>query len=499
MTIAAADRFKSRFLVGVFSTSIGTLAPMIVSFAGMLLVLRWVDQAALGVYMLLQVIVQFFSIVSELGVGSSFTRNVQLVHGDDERREMIRTALAWTLLVVVGMGLLSILARPMILWIYRYELLGGLLWYLPVLLVSANVNGVAQAMLQGTYRYGPLMAIRLGTAVVRFVAMILLVKTAGLGVRGLILADLLAGAVAAVAALAILPVRGGRSPDRRVLEHLLRFGFPLYLNNLLSFTFNRIDMLMIGRMTDAASVAACEVAERIPNSLKIVLSSSFMMVFFPSISELLGRQERDRACRLANMSLRVLSFVMVCVALVVALFQDEIVILLYSREYLESATAFTIFMLALPLGMAGTIMGTTLVAAGFSDAPVKINLVAVSVNILGNLVLIPLLGFTGAALATFLMVAVTLPVNQWYLGRKVFRIDGAGYLLPQILALLLWGARHLFHLDMIWLRLVLLVAFPCACLGVSMPLRRDVIQALHSGLLLLRRRLGNKPALRSPS
>jgi O-antigen/teichoic acid export membrane protein len=210
-----------------------------------------------------------------------------------------------------------------------------------------------------------------------------------------------------------------------------------------------------------------------------------MSVFFPHMSELLVNQQTEKARRFLEMSLRVVAFVIMFVALCVAMLQDEIVLLIFSESYLSVGPAFTIFMMALAIGMSGTLMGTTLVAAGHPGAPAKINLVAVSANIIGNLILIPRMGFTGAALATLLMTILSLPVNHWFLSRKLFHVRGAQFLVPIGIGLLLWGVRQALHIENIWMRLLLIPVYAVSCVAVVGALRQDLLNVYQSSRAML--------------
>jgi O-antigen/teichoic acid export membrane protein len=479
-----ATEFRSRFFVGVVSTSVGTLVPTVFSFVGVLLVLRWLDEADYGVYMLLMVLVQLVATVSEFGLRTAIVHSLQHETDPERRRQTVNSAMIATAMFVVMASVVTLAVQEVIFRVYDYELLRSLLWSFPFLLAATNLNNTAQGVLQAEHLYKPLMTIRILAAVARLGLVVLFVGMLRDGVWGLVYAEVITGAAALAVTLRVTPTRTLFELERGRLTQLLRFGFALYLNQLLSFTFNRVDVMMIGHMTNAQSVAACEVAERIPNNLKAVLSSSFMTVFFPNVSRLLARGEKERARALVDMSLRVLSFGIMGIALVVAMLQNEIVVLLFSEKYIETGPAVSIFMLALALGMAGTVMGMTLVAAGHSSGPLRINLVAVASNVGGNLILIPWLGFTGAAVATFVMMAVTLPVNQWYLGRKVFHVDGIGYLLPVVLGLLLVGVRHWAHVDAVGARLLLLLLFALGCPLLLAPLRRDLVKVYNSGIIV---------------
>jgi O-antigen/teichoic acid export membrane protein len=477
--------FKSRFLVGVVSTAMGTLAPMLISLVGVMFILRWLQQGDFGVYLMLMVIIQLLSTFFEFGIRTSVIRNLQSMTETRDQRQMVNSSLWVTLALAVIASGMALGGREVIFKVYDFELLRSLIWYLPPILILTNLNNIAHGALQGVHSYSVLMVIRLIAAALRFGMVIFFLKSMELGVYGLLYADILSLGFSYVASVLALPGRGAPEFARRVMQRILGFGLPLYLNSLLSFTFNKVDVMMIGNMADVESVAGVEVAGRIPANLKAVLSSSFMSVFFPHMSELLVNQQTEKARRFLEMSLRVVAFVIMFVALCVAMLQDEIVLLIFSESYLSVGPAFTIFMMALAIGMSGTLMGTTLVAAGHPGAPAKINLVAVSANIIGNLILIPRMGFTGAALATLLMTILSLPVNHWFLSRKLFHVRGAQFLVPIGIGLLLWGVRQALHIENIWMRLLLIPVYAVSCVAVVGALRQDLLNVYQSSRAML--------------
>jgi O-antigen/teichoic acid export membrane protein len=134
------------------------------------------------------------------------------------------------------------------------------------------------------------------------------------------------------------------------------------------------------------------------------------------------------------------------------------------------------------------------VAAGHSSAPVKINLVAITSNVLGNLLMIPILGFTGAAWATMLMVCATLPVNQWYLRRKGYHVHGWDYLTPLTFLLVIGLLALLPALAAWWTRALLMVAYPVVCLVLSPALRGDLLRAWEQLGDTMRTRFTRQPS-----
>lgn len=476
------DGLRSRFVVGVSSMVFATLSAQVVSFVGILLILRWVTQEQFGVYTLILVIVQFLNITSELGIGSSVVRQIQAETTEEGRQRMIAAAVSASATLCLVAGGIVLLAKPWVLHLYDYELLDQLFWYiLPVLFLN-SVNGLMYRLLQSIYAYRSLIFVKLLTSLSRFGLVVLFLKPMAMDVRGILLADMISGSLVLIVSLGFLPGRPRFLLSRQILGPVVAFGFPLYLNSILTYIFAKVDVLMIGNMTNAEVVAAVEVARKIPDNLRLLLSASFMAVYFPSISGLLTSDSHDKAKELTNASLAMMSFAISIVAVTLALLQNDLVVWLFTEKYLFAAWAFSLFGMSLLVGVMSAIMGMTLVAGGMSQAPLRVNVLIVLCNVTGNWFLIPIWGLVGAAISSLAATILSLPLNLWFLRRRLYVVDNSTYLIPILLSASFWGLRYLLGLDALLPRIVLVVCYPFVCLLLSSPLRRGLREVLRHGL-----------------
>jgi O-antigen/teichoic acid export membrane protein len=479
---APGGGLRSRFLVGMSSMVFATLASQMVSFVGILLILRWVTQEEFGVYTLILVIVQFLNITSELGIGSSVVRQIQAETTDEGRQKMIAAAVSASATLCLAAGLIVLIAKPLVLRIYDYELLDRLFWYiLPVLFLN-SVNGLMYRLLQSIYAYRSLIFVKLLTALSRFGLVVLFLKPFGMGVRGILLADLISGSLVLVVSLALLPGRPRFLLSRQILGPVVAFGFPLYLNSILTYIFARVDVLMIGNMTTAEVVAAVEVARKIPDNLRLLLSASFMAVYFPSVSGLLTSDRKEKAQELTNASLAMMSFAISIVTVTLALLQNDLIVWLFTEKYLFAAWAFSLFGMSLLVGVMSAIMGMTLVAGGMSQAPLRVNVLIVLCNVTGNWFLIPIWGLVGAALSSLAATVLSLPLNLWFLRRYLYKVNNWTYLTPILLAATYWALRYVLHMEGLWPRIVMVASYPFVCVSLSPPLRAGLREVLQHGL-----------------
>jgi O-antigen/teichoic acid export membrane protein len=100
-------------------------------------------------------------------------------------------------------------------------------------------------------------------------------------VIGLIYAFLLSFATSAIFQYLVIPGKKQINFNPKLFKEIFRFGFPLGLNNILTFIFMRIDRIMIGAMISPIGVAYYEIADKIPNSSRRMYGS-FRSVFSPT-------------------------------------------------------------------------------------------------------------------------------------------------------------------------------------------------------------------------
>jgi len=242
----------------------------------------------------------------------------------------------------------------------------------------------------------------------------------------------------------VLPLPKPFLCQRSLLGEILRFGLPLQGNRFLWLVSGRVDVLLLGALVGTSSVAYYTIAARIPTAL-IRLAQSYIAVYFPTMAALLAEGKRGQARWVLDNSLRLISFALALVALVAVLFSREIIVLLFSEKYAVSSMAFAVLMIVLHMTVLVTLMGYTLTAAGFPGRSLGQNLVRTTLTILADLILIPILGFIGPALASFISYYVANPLGVWLLRRSGIQVAVAHYVKQTAL---LWLCAALF----LWLQ-----------------------------------------------
>jgi O-antigen/teichoic acid export membrane protein len=486
---ADGTRFASHFVESVLLTWAGNLARIVIGLVALRLVTGSIPEAALGAYWVLSSLASLLANFADLGIGLGIVRHLPLAADAAAARRLMHTALALRWAVLVPLCALLFVAKPWILRLFDAAAIESMYVYVYVFVIVGSVSEIYSNFLQGQNRFRMIAALALVSSLARLLLIVWLVRGLGLGVRGLLAAEAMASVLQIV--LAALWSQHGLRPrfDRGVAALQLGFGFPLYLNTLLSYTSMRIHALLIGALSGPTAVSWFTVASRVPDQLSFVLRS-FILVYLPNMSRLLAASDTGPARSLLAASLRTMCFCFALLAVVLSFFRHELLALLAPPSYQVAAPAVPLLLGGLVFTSLGMILGNTFVALGDSRMPVRINfwnsLLAVALNV----GFIRAWGFMGAAWAILVWNILAWAITEVVLARRI-RPASRSYLWTLVLfgAVLVAGLRA-----PLTVRLFLIAFAVATSLATSPALRADVRRVWTTQV---RRRPGRPPMVKS--
>jgi O-antigen/teichoic acid export membrane protein len=221
-----------------------------------------------------------------------------------------------------------------------------------------------------------------------------------LGVTALVAVLVLAetGSVAAVWGFSRRLVSPVWCIDLAGWKEVLRSSLPLGLAVLSAAVVNRIDFIMLERMTDLHQVGLYAAAYKITNLLE-----AFPLMLMGTIYPVMASYARDDHARLRDLyrkSVKYLALLALPLGAVVTAAASVIVRIVFGAAYSEAGRALSILVWStvfLYLAISG---GNLLISIGRERLNFLITGTAAVINILLNLLWIPRLGYIGAALAT---------------------------------------------------------------------------------------------------
>ncbi len=450
---AVRSRFSENFIYTVAGggTSIAFL------FLETIIAARILDPTNYGVYVLLLAVVNFFVMVIDFGCKTSIT---QMIASSDRNRQvaLVSNTMLFRLLMAAAVSFLLWLGRDLLVIVDPTKALVDLAPFLPFMIVLTSFDELTLGMLQGFHSYRHMAISQIARSVLRLGLSVMFLVIFKLGLMSLIYSWIISFGISAAYQYFVLPVPKRLSIKGMLLGDVLKFGLPLQLSRFLWFASGRIHVLLLGILSGPVSVAFFSVAERIPVALQR-LSESFITVYFPTITTMIAEEKRDQAISVLNGSLRVISFVSAIAALVGVLFSEQIITLLFSAKYADSASTFGLLALALHMGMLVNIMGYTLTAVGHPERSLAENFVRTVLSILGNLLLIPPFGFIGSAIVKFIAYHTSNPLSLWLLKRSDISVKITPYITQSILLLLSSAFYWWIRPEMIMKKLAIILLF----------------------------------------
>lgn len=203
---------------------------------------------------------------------------------------------------------------------------------------------------------------------------------------------------------------------------ILRKSFPFAILYLLMSFYNRIDSVMIERLLPE-SIASYQTGIyasvfRLLDAL-VMIAYLFSVILLPLFSKML--KEKENLIPIIKSSFSFLFFFAITTVVILIFFRVPILELLYHEHITESAEVFKILLPCLiPISFT-YIFGTLLTANGSMKLLNISALAGIGVNILVNLVLIPILHAKGAAIAS-LSTQTVVCVLQIIIAFKLLKI-----------------------------------------------------------------------------
>jgi O-antigen/teichoic acid export membrane protein len=111
------------------------------------------------------------------------------------------------------------------------------------------------------------------------------------------------------------------------------------------------------------------------------------------------------------------------IAVGTTLVADRIIVGIYSSGFSEAAAALRILIWATPFSFLGWLLWTMLVSMNRQDLMARLNFLAMVINVIGNLILIPKYSYAGASIATAVTNAVGCVLSVYFVSRLGCRVE----------------------------------------------------------------------------
>jgi len=421
---ASLSASLQQILRGSGITFIGSLTGLLLAFVSRLLVARFGTETEYGIYVLGLSIVSICALVATLGLTSGVSRNIAAAQAKGESwkvREFVFASLA----IVAAAG--TLLAGGLFLsagfisnTVFHQRELALPLQIFAVAIPFFALLNLGLAIFQGFRRVTQMTFFQnvvFNAVFIAFLAGALYLRIPFVSVFFAYLASL----VVTLVCLALYGKRTLSASLTRTSNHseklftsatayLVKFSLPLLVAAALETLGLWIDTLMLGGLRSATEVGIYNAA--LPLSLLVSTPlSAAAYIYIPVISGLYAQNQRKAISRNLVIMTKWICLITMPIAFTLFLFPDVIISLTFGSKYAAAADALRILSFGLFLLTTSGLVMDTLLAFGHSRFLMASAFLMLTVDVILDVLLIPLFSIEGAAVADVCALACWQLVN----------------------------------------------------------------------------------------
>jgi O-antigen/teichoic acid export membrane protein len=230
---------------------------------------------------------------------------------------------------------------------------------------------------------------------------------------------------------------------------ILKFSIPLMFVSAIGIIMHWIDILMLGIFSDASAVGMYHPIERTAGLIRMILFA-FAGIFAPLFSQYFYEKNSEKMTEIYQLSTKWIFVASLPLFIFLMLFSNQM-LMLFGNEF-DNGLALKILSIGIMIQAFFGLGSSSLTMSGFSNLNLLNVLVALTVNIIMNIILIPQYGIIGAASATtialFIISCLRFLENYYILSLNVFSLKLFKPLLSGILTVgvILFSQRYILNL-----------------------------------------------------
>lgn len=208
------------------------------------------------------------------------------------------------------------------------------------------------------------------------------------------------------------------TPEPGLSNRMLRYSVPLTAAKGADVLDNKVDSILIGALLNPTAVGFYIIAMQVAVFVTVP-ATAFGYTMSPTLGEQKARDSISVASRLYEESLSYVLLVFVPAAVGIALIAGPLIELLFGAAYLPATPVLQVLSLFVLIHSINTITSSGLDYLGQANNRAAAKIVMALTNVVLNIILIPVLGITGAALATVVTYGGYTLANVYFIHREL--------------------------------------------------------------------------------
>lgn len=388
-----------KFISDVGVTFIASAMTMLLAFPISVLLGRFLGPSELGLYRMVHTIFGVWILIAEIGLSSAIVKYIaQNIDNEKKKKEYISSGILTALFLGAISFCLMYILSDFFANFFNMENLSPLLKVVSIAFPFTIVNGVLLGLLIALGK----MKMRAWAIIIKSVLMLAftILLLGSYGVTGAIIA-MVASTSLTTALIIYLHRLGGLtfSNYRTTTAEMLSFGLRTVVANGVNLINYQADVLMVGYFLLDHDVGIYSIAVMFAKLIWI-LPDVLQKITYPMFAEHYAKKEYDQIEIIINHCMRYSFLFLLLSFTFMIVFGETIITTIFGIQFQESINSLIILLSGTVIYGVTKSVGSIFAAVDRLSLVYRIPLVSATINVILNLVLIPIYGIEGAAIAT---------------------------------------------------------------------------------------------------
>ena len=240
--------------------------------------------------------------------------------------------------------------------------------------------------------------------------------------------------------------------DFGLWKYLIKESLPLTLSVAVWTIYHQIDMVMLSPMMGDEAVGIYSAAHKLFEPFSLI-PMAIMVSLFPILSESF-KKSGDKLLKSYRLSIKYLLIIALPVAIGVILLADKIILLIFGVSFTNSASVLRILITSIVFSFMSIVLLELLISIDKQKLHTLSAAMGAIVNVILNFMLIPILSYNGAAIATLATYTVLFIASFYFVSKHLQTIPIHKILVKPVISGLIMGAFIYYFAELNMLLLV---------------------------------------------
>ncbi|MCL0079969.1 flippase [Dehalococcoidia bacterium] len=407
---------KFAFDVGI--TFLASVVSLSLGFVVTILLGRYLGAGDLGLFKMTSTIYGIAMLIAAVGIPAAMIKYTAEFKEDRTKfNQIVSSGVITSLFLGIGFIALFYFSAGIFADIFNMPGLSGLLKLLSPVFPFASVSGALLGLLNGIREMKKYAAATIIHSVLMVIVTVVLIYY-GFGVTGAVIGIVLSS-VGSSAYLIFVSRRYFRITlvgYRQATGRLLKFGAQIFGANAINMINYKADIVLIGFFLTATDVGHYAVAVGLSTFFWLI-PDAVQRITYPATSEYWSNNNHSALQKMIDKSMKYTACILLPIGLGVGFFARDIVTMIFGQGFVYAVLPLQILIVGTVIIGLIKAIGGSLPSIGRVDIALKVIVVSATANIVLNLLLIPLFGIVGAAIATTISLSIVTLLGLFFIVR----------------------------------------------------------------------------------